>query len=128
VITDRRVPRPILVLLLLLAALLAPGASSGAAATTTAVVSRAAAPTSSTEGTAPHRSRSGADHRSERPEVRGAAAATTAVPLPATPARDARLAAPRLLLVQRPRPPTTTYAASAVSAPTGRSPPSPAGT
>jgi hypothetical protein len=121
----RRTPKPVLVLLLLFAALFAPAVPAASAATTSAAITRAAA---SSESVQAHRGRTGADHRSDRSEIGGTAASASAVPLPSTPARDARLAAPRLVLVQRPRPPTTHHAASDVSAPTGRSPPSPAGT
>jgi hypothetical protein len=122
---DRRTPKPVLVLLLLFAALFAPTTPAASTAPSAGIaITRAVTP----QEAAAQRGRTGAEHRSDRSEIRGTVAAATAVPLPSTPVRDARLAAPRLLLVQRPRPPTSTYADSDVSAPTGRSPPSPAGT
>jgi hypothetical protein len=123
---ERRTPKPVVILLLLFAALFAPTApTTSAAPSASAAITRAA---TAAESVPSQRGRSGAEHRSDRQEIRATTAAATSVPLPSTPARDARLAAPRLLLVQRPRPPTSTYADSDVSAPTGRSPPSPAGT
>jgi hypothetical protein len=123
---NRRTPKPILVLLLLFAALFSPTTPAASASPSAGMaITRAA---TAAEAVPSNRGRTGAEHRSDRPEIRATVAAASAVPLPSTPARDARLSAPRLLLVQRPRPPTSTYADSDVSAPTGRSPPSPAGT
>ncbi|MDT7547161.1 MAG: hypothetical protein QOE99_3271 [Actinomycetota bacterium] len=122
---NRRTPKPVLVLLLLFAALFSPTTPAASASPSAGLaITRAVTP----QEAVAQRGRTGAEHRSDRPEIRATVAAASAVPLPSTPARDARLAAPRLLLVQRPRPPTSTYADSDVSAPTGRSPPSPAGT
>ena len=119
----RRVPRPVLLLLVVLGALLAPATPSSAAPGTAAVVrhvpSSHAAPSRAPSGRAEH-------HR----DATSLTAATAQAPAPAhsTPAADRRPPAPRLLLVQRPRPPTSDPARRATGAPTGRSPPSPAGT
>ena len=122
-----RIPRPLLLLLLVLGLGLAPvspaaaGSSAGPAASHTV---RAAAHTVVTPAR-PGGKR--AEHRTDRTLVTAAAATATAQS-PAAAAAPDRPRAPRLLLVQRPRPPTSTYAGTDVSAPTGRSPPSPAGT
>lgn len=121
--TAARVRRPVALLLLVLAALLTP-ASSGLATTTSTTVVRQLSPSHAS----PVRPASGrADHR---PDSTTLTAATAQAPTPAhsTAAADRRPPAPQLLLVQRPRPPTHGPARPAVDAPTGRSPPSPAGT
>ena len=117
-----RTRNPLLVLLLVLAGLLAPGvgATTAHASSTTVRIG-----TARTTADAPTPDR--AEHRSQRPLVAAAPTAPSA-PLHSTPARDARPNAPQLLLVQRPRPPNSVRPGSAPSAPTGRSPPSPAGT
>ena len=115
-----RIRNPLLVLLLVVAGLVTPGAVASHASTATA---RIAHSQDAADAPTPDR----AEHRSQRPLVAPVAAAASA-PLHSTPARDVRPNAPQLLLVQRPRPPTSAHPASELSAPTGRSPPSPAGT
>jgi hypothetical protein len=118
--TPRRTP--LLVLLLVVFGLLTPAAGAATAHASTSAM-RLGHVRTTADAPAPDR----AEHRSQRPMVAAAPAAPSA-PLHSTPARDARPNAPQLLLVQRPRPPTSAPPASAPSAPTGRSPPSPAGT
>jgi hypothetical protein len=117
--TTRR--NPLLVLLLVVAGLLTPTAGAATAQSATTRVGHVR--TTTADAPAPDR----AEHRSQRPLVAAAPTAPSA-PLHSTPARDGRPNAPQLLLVQRPRPPTSARPASELSAPTGRSPPSPAGT
>ena len=117
-----RLPRPFVLLLLVLAALLTPatpGTATSAGATVRQVATSHAAPSRPTTGRA--------DHRSDSTTLT-VASARTHTPAHSTAAADRRPPAPRLLLVQRPRPPTSDPARPAVEAPTGRSPPSPAGT
>ncbi len=118
-----RLPRPIALLVLVLTALLAPASPSVAMTQTTAVVRHVAS-----SHVAPARPTSGrADHRSDHSAVTVVTAKAPS-PVHSTAAADRRPGAPRLLLVQRPRPPTDAPARPAVDAPNGRSPPSPAGT
>ena len=119
--TTRR--NPLLVLLLVVAGLLAPSAGVVTAHASTSTTRLGHVRTAAADAPTPDR----AEHRSQRPLVAAAPTAPSA-PLHSTPARDARPSAPQLLLVQRPRPPTVARPASELSAPTGRSPPSPAGT
>jgi len=121
--TSARLPRPIVLLLLVLAAVLAPATPGSATTTTQAVLRQAAA-----SHTAPARPASGrADHHSDHATIAGATGQAPA-PVHGAAAADRRPPAPRLLLVQRPRPPTSGPARPSTDAPTGRSPPSPAGT
>src|SRR6476646_1891566 len=93
-----RLPRPIVLLLLVLAALLAPATPGSATTTTTVAVRQVVA-----SHTAPVTGQ--ADHRPDHATLSGATAHAPA-PVHSTAAADRRPPAPRLLLVQRPRPPT----------------------
>ena len=120
--SDIRIPRPIVLLLLVLGALLAP-ATPGHATTAGTSVRQVA-----TSHAAPARPTTGrADHRSDSATLT-TPTAPAPTPVHSTAAADRRPPAPRLLLVQRPRPPTSGPARPTADAPTGRSPPSPAGT
>lgn len=124
--STRRAPKPVLLLLLALAALLAPQATRPSAPAPVAGITRAIASTHVAAATSSHRG--GIDHpQSDRTELR-TATAPTLTPTPSTSARDAHVADPRLLLVQRPRPPTARLDGTGPRAENGRSPPSPAGT
>ena len=118
-----RTRHPLLVLLLVVAGLLAPGVGAATAAQASTSATQLGHVRTTAEAPTPDR----AEHRSQHALLTTAPAAPAA-PLHSTPARDARPNAPQLLLVQRPRPPTSARPASEPSAPTGRSPPSPAGT
>lgn len=123
---SRRAPKPVLLLLLTLAAILAPQATKIAVATPVPSIARAVAATHVSGSTTAHRGGVAHPH-SGRTELR-AAPAPAAGPLHSTTARAATPSGPTLLLVQRPRPPTTRLTGSGIRAATGRSPPSPAGT
>jgi hypothetical protein len=125
-LSTRRTPKPVLLLLLALAALLAPQATKPTAPAPVAGITRAIAATHVAASTSTHRG--GIEHpQSDRTELR-TATAPTLTPTPSTSARDAHVADPRLLLVQRPRPPTVRLDGTGPRAANGRSPPSPAGT
>ena len=122
-----RAPKPLLLLLLVLAAVLSPAMPKSAAQAPLAGITRAATPASSTAAPGSTR-RTGVEHRStDTTELRNEPTSTPLAPH-VTAAADTRLAAPALLLVQRPRPPTTRLAGTGIDAPSGRSPPAPAGT
>ncbi|MCW2572050.1 MAG: hypothetical protein JWO88_2108 [Frankiales bacterium] len=122
----RRAPKPVLLLLLALAALFAPAVPQPSASAPVAGIARAAVQSSASA--TPVRGRQGIEHRDAPGAAIGNVAAPNAVPMQSTPASDARLSSPRLALVQRPRPPTARRAGPRLEAPTGRSPPPPAGT
>ena len=117
--------KPYLLLLLVLAAILSPTRTTPVVhGSTTTTVVHAATVTTVTPGRS---TSSRADTQHQQQQLAKAAPAPGA-PLQSTAARDARPPSPRLLLVQRPRPPTWSYVGSPVEAPIGRSPPATAGT
>lgn len=119
--TVHRFSRPVLLLVLALSAIFAPQAAKPVTAPGAAIV-HAVSPAQSVP------SQGGVErHTSSDPVLRVAPSAGGAASLSAT-THDAHIPAPALLLVQRPRPPTQRPLNATVLAPTGRSPPTPAGT
>ncbi|MCW2725843.1 MAG: hypothetical protein JWN35_2764 [Frankiales bacterium] len=123
-----RLPRRLLFLVIAVLAVISPtvhGAGAGSASFPTASsVTRLVGPTvTGAVRTSPGAVRTQDKHRPVQP-----AASAGSVSADSTPAGNAPLRPPVLLLVERPRPPTATCATSAVGAPTGRSPPAPTGT
>jgi hypothetical protein len=121
-VSRQRAAQPVLLLLLVLVAFFTPQTARPTAPATTlsAASGHHASTAPATRGGIEH-------HQSTEPLLRAAPAGGN-LPVPSTAARNDRVTTPTLLLVQRPRPPTQRVLSAVPLAPTGRSPPAPAGT